>query len=438
MKKRNVFIVSAAAVALCLGSAVFALTKTKLNISRASVDGEWSHYSQTAPTATQKGTREYWVECGGGYQFSAPTEYGHITDKGTAVDTSGFAEDDDRWINFQYDEDHLALSEYAYGAVFYLITEGQEPSEQSWRTNYDENGYTCRLFSASEKNLFRIDLPRIDFTVYTKVTMKVTAPNWYNGNMMGPEPDQLTYHTVYGDNKTAGKIIFTLQNDGLHMYFNSMEYADTEAFSRVFTDSDIIHGLKPTYFYTEDLYDRDLVISNITLGTFTGKVDLLNLNADTTRMSAVNGDVKTIGSVDYSIINNEYATNETGLVVQGNANPGAAVITLPTFNFNSIEFGKVTFEFGVKNNGETMKWGTEDSLGTNSPTSQTDNNNGYVNWLFTYEGGEQATILNRYTSTTYTVTLSQEMLAGTAGIVISGGGASIYRVYLVTTMYWSL
>lgn len=83
--------------------------------------GEWHHYSAQDPSldirgkAFDKGTKEYWVECGGGYQFTEPAS-GTVIDKAGAPDTSEFVKDDDRWSYYcdihghSYDE--LGVCEY--------------------------------------------------------------------------------------------------------------------------------------------------------------------------------------------------------------------------------------------------------------------------------------------------------------------------------------
>lgn len=439
MKKKILLSSLLATATLAVVGAVVLSNSPELN-SKLFADGSavWHHYTQKAPTSSAKGVREYWVQCGGGYQFTAPEDV-TIIDKGSSPDTSEFAVDDPRYINFEYDEDHLSLAEYNYGAGMYCTNVSDF---KNWRATYLNDGFQCNLYSEGGTYLWRIDLPRIDYTRYPTVTMDLLAPNWYENNNMGPEADQLTYHTNFGGNKTEGKIKLTLRAAGLHMAVNSLEYASNLAFENTFTDSDIIHGLKSAYFYTEDLYDRYLNVENIALSTANTPEDIYSYAGDTTKLTVTNGTVSLPGSVDYSIINNGYGTNDTSLLVEGNANPGAAVITLPKIIFdNYTSAGKVTFKFGVRNNSEHMYFGSNDDnkvdLGTNSPTSQDDNNNGYVNWEMVITA-DSAYVHNTYADTNYPVVLTAGMRAGTESISIMGGGTSIYRRYLVTDFYWSL
>ena len=400
--------------------------------------GTWVHYAQKAPTSSADGIREYWVSCSTHeHQFTAPAE-GNIVNY-DVYDTTGFAVDDDRLIKYQYDEDHLPLSEYAYGAGMYCTNVSDF---KNWRITYGENNFNCNLYSEGGTYLWRIDLPRIDFTKYPTVTMDVKAPNWYENNNMGPEADQLTYHTNFGGNKTEGKIKLTLGPSGLHMEFNSLEYASTLAFERTFTDSDILHGLKSAYFFTEDLYDRYLNIENIVLSTVSSKTAIMHFNGDTTKLSTENA--KTVGTpntVDYEIINNDYGASDNSLAVVGNdTNTGSVAITMPAVNLNSyLSTGVITFTFGVRNNGERMYWGSGDGkvdLGNNDTGSQSNNYNGYVNWQLQITSSS-ARIYNVYQERFIDVTLSEAMLNGTAGMVISGGSDCRWRYYFVTDIYWS-
>ena len=60
-------------------------------------DGVWKHYARKEATKTEKGIREYWVNClTNEHVFTAPTT-GTI-EEGGAYKTEGFTETDDRWI----------------------------------------------------------------------------------------------------------------------------------------------------------------------------------------------------------------------------------------------------------------------------------------------------------------------------------------------------
>lgn len=398
-------------------------------------DCVYIHYPQYLPRTGEYGYKEFWY-CPVHHQYvMAEPASTHIVEA-TSSFSGEILSSDERFISLIYDENHLPLTEYSYGADQYLV---EEDDYKTWKVTYQENGFDCLLYSDSaRKLLWRIELPRIDYTRYPTVTMKVDAPNWYEKNMMGPEEDQLTYHTTYGGNKDKGKINLTLKSTGLYMEFVEMEHANYIAFTNTFTDANIINGLAPAYFYTEDLYDRHLIISNINISATRTPEDIYSYGADTSKLSVVNGDVKTTQSTDYSVIGNGYATNETSLIVDGNANPGAAVITLPAINLNQYtSLGTVSFKFGVKNNNEHMYFGSGDNkvdLGSNAPNSESSNNNGYVNWEMFITASE-AHIHNTYEDHDYTISLTTGMRNGTESIVISGGNTSIYRRYLVCDFY---
>ncbi len=94
-----------ALIAVCISSLVMCVTIALTMQSRFSFaqtlgsDGSvWHHYNRKEPTESEKGIKEYWVQCGGSYQFTAPS--GTIIDKGSNYNTSEFAPNDDRWITF--------------------------------------------------------------------------------------------------------------------------------------------------------------------------------------------------------------------------------------------------------------------------------------------------------------------------------------------------
>lgn len=94
-------------------------------------EGEWYHYKERAATPTLDGVREYWVKCGGGYQFTAPSTSA-ITDA-TGYDTTGFAEDDPRWIKYL---DDSKVMFYNLGAIGGAALDSSElPALNGYRTN---------------------------------------------------------------------------------------------------------------------------------------------------------------------------------------------------------------------------------------------------------------------------------------------------------------
>ena len=438
--KKNILFISLSSVAACaVAVGVFAaLNKSGRLLATATDGAQWVHYKRREATPSEMGIREYWVQCGGSYQFDAPL--GETPTEGVGYDTSEFDPLDDRYFPYMMDENYCDFTISNYGATQYSV---DKADQQNWKATFCEDEIHFVLWSeGTDFWLWRIDLPRIDYTRYPTVSMKVSSSNWYEANNMGPAADNLPYHTQFGGSK-EGHINLTLGPTGVYMEFTKMENASTEvAFSNTFTDPDIIHGLKPAYFYTQDKYERPLHLSEIDLSTTTSKTAVMHFGGDTSKLSAVAGTVKLPESADYSIKSNGYATNDTGLCVVGNdPNEGTAVITLPVCNFDSyLATGAVTFQFGVKNNNEPMYFGSGASkinLGRNSSSSQSSNNNGYVNWQMIVMDGV-AYVHNVNEDKNYIVELTAGMRNGTENIVISGGNDSIYRIYLVTDFYWEL
>lgn len=399
------------------------------------------HYPYTLPTTQNYGYQEFW-HCPIHDQYvlgpSAPEAY-QIFEAGSHF--SGLTPEDPRYIDNKFSPSHLPLTTYSYDAGMYCHTLGEFKNH---RVTYLENGYKNYLYSENnEFYIWRIDLPRIDFTKYSTVTMDVKAPDWYNLNKVGPEANELNYQTVYGGDKNTGKIKLYRKTTGLDMEFYNIEYSNQLWFTKTFTDTDIIEGRKSAYFYVEDKWDRYVNIENIILSTEKPlEATSFTYGGDTSKITAEYAEVKVPGSVDYGIINNGYGTNNNSLVIDSPDGVGQqnhpVVFTLPAFNFNQYtSYAQVEFNFGVRNNKEHMYFGSGDSkidLGQNSPTSESTNNNGYVNWTFVVTANN-AYVHNKYEDHDYEITLSNEVRAGTERIVLSGGKDSIYRRYFVTDYF---
>ena len=95
--------ISTLAVGAVVG--VAASKKSGFKANATPVEAEWHHYHAQAPSlnwqnkATNKGTKEYWVQCGGGYQFTVPDSDNKVYEPG-APDTSEFTADDERWVTY--------------------------------------------------------------------------------------------------------------------------------------------------------------------------------------------------------------------------------------------------------------------------------------------------------------------------------------------------
>lgn len=265
MKKKNkIFLIGAATVsacAICFGAAI-GLASSKQLLAGATGSGQWVHYSRREATPSQLGIREYWVECGGVYQFEAP-EGVTPTEKGSDYDLSGFVENDDRYFTYSLTDVYHDFNASLFGASMLKKSDGNY-DDVSYRIN--EKGDSYLHYSLyGDDDVFRINLPRIDYRVYSHVSMKLTCPDWYVNNYFGPEDDDLTYTTVYGGNKNQGKIELFYYDGSLLMKFYDPEYGNLW-FTKEYTDSDVINGLASPCFYVTNKWDRYLNLDNITLG----------------------------------------------------------------------------------------------------------------------------------------------------------------------------
>ena len=100
MKKQTILMCAlgvAAIAATAIGTGYSVSSKKDGVFFAGGDDGVWKHYARKEATATDKGIREYWVNClTNEHVFTAPNT-GTI-EEGGAYKTEGFAADDDRWI----------------------------------------------------------------------------------------------------------------------------------------------------------------------------------------------------------------------------------------------------------------------------------------------------------------------------------------------------
>lgn len=99
MKKQTILMCAlgvAAVAATAVGTGYSVSSKSGVFFAGGD-DGVWKHYARKEATKTEKGIREYWVNClTNEHVFTAPTT-GTI-EEGGAYKTEGFTETDDRWI----------------------------------------------------------------------------------------------------------------------------------------------------------------------------------------------------------------------------------------------------------------------------------------------------------------------------------------------------
>ena len=114
MKKRKLMLGLAVTGSAFL---TFCLLSTSNNLNAfflaSNNSGDWVHYAMKPATKTTRGVREYWIKCGGTYQFSQPT--GVTIREGTQYDTTGFNGDTDpRWVDYTGEKVYYDLSTSSY------------------------------------------------------------------------------------------------------------------------------------------------------------------------------------------------------------------------------------------------------------------------------------------------------------------------------------
>lgn len=253
-QKITISLLSTCLLAAGVGASVFINNQGGLFKVRGAGDKLYYHYNRRNPTPTVKGIREYWVDCSGaGYVFEEPDD-GDIVDKGSEYNLTQFTENDERYIPYSMDKYHTDLSVYGYGARL---------NESDFRVTYNNNEVSFNLWTET----FKVELPRINYTEYQHVSMKVVGPDWNANNLFGPTADDLSYKTVYGGNKDKGKIELSYYDGKVTMDFYDIEYGTSIWFTSVFTDTNIVNGLASAYFYVQNTWDRLLNISNFNLSS---------------------------------------------------------------------------------------------------------------------------------------------------------------------------
>ncbi|MBQ7995771.1 MAG: hypothetical protein IJ247_06150 [Bacilli bacterium] len=251
MKKRKILLFGACS-AVCLGVAAFAASSTPFLGRLLNADGNggvWHHYSAQNSTPVEFGTKEYWVQCGGGYQFTAP-EGVTIIDKEGAPDTSGFVENDDRW--------NQTLADYNLGGgtdadlVGAYFTNGDVTYDKvsSHFLSGTDVGYTHTILEYNPYDTFtwELGLPRFNFAVRnTLMKISFKTINWagqgrYALTEAGLEDDYVV------DNGITGQIYAKLVDGVLKVSFVS----GGNILTKSITDSDVINGKASITLYARN------------------------------------------------------------------------------------------------------------------------------------------------------------------------------------------
>lgn len=150
-----------------------------------------------------------------------------------------------------------------HGAEEHIVSD--PASEQTWILS---SGATTRTttsfqFKTFETNhTFKLGLPKIKYSSFTKVVMRVDANNWDENIFFGwtqADAEAHTYHTTYGGDKENGSIVVELV-EGVYQATLTLEYM---TITTDVTDADVLAGTKSLAFYQTSLHDRLMTISNL-------------------------------------------------------------------------------------------------------------------------------------------------------------------------------
>ena len=155
-------------------TSVFALNKGE--------SGVWVHYAEALPgtvQGTEKGIRNYYVQCGGDYQFEVPASYV----EGGAYDISEFAEDDPRYFTlnpntvdkFDYVHDLTRLSKWGDStlSISKEIKHGSDLGSLEYKIN-----------SAHDYDYLTLKAPYLtDITSYDYIHFYVYNPTEHNATI---------------------------------------------------------------------------------------------------------------------------------------------------------------------------------------------------------------------------------------------------------------
>ena len=123
-------------------------------------------------------------------------------------------------------------------------------------------------YKSYELDSFEWGLPRINYSLFTKVRMDMTLTVWHNGLAFGLSSDDVTHYYTEGadgnGNINNAKATFLMTYDGTKL--NVRFTAGNLSISRDITDSSVINGNDSVVFYQFSKYDRHADLTNITLG----------------------------------------------------------------------------------------------------------------------------------------------------------------------------
>ncbi len=258
--KKNLLVV--AALSTCaLG--VFAVTSASSSgtIFNAGSGAVWGHYTGKASTETERGVKEYWVNCdGSGYQFEAPSGVTPIEKGEAPTDFSGFTADDARWADLKEYDFSTKDSLVGAGASITQMSTGGDVSWMFGSNTLGKKEFSFKAYS-DEGGYFRWTFPRVNFNYYSTVTADITSTIWNEGFKIGFSADGGDAKTPETGVKDGGKLI--LEGKGGNVVSFKLTFAGI-TLEKEFTDADVYNGVSSPSVYAMANGDALLKITNWT------------------------------------------------------------------------------------------------------------------------------------------------------------------------------
>lgn len=251
MKKKVVAISISCSLMCCFMTTIFACLARSNNLNMfASGNSTWVHYSQRNPSYADFGIKEYWVECGGTYQMTAP-QTTSIVEGGNNPDTSEFLENDNRWnktllpYSFSQDDRNTVVDAKAYNA-----TSGED---QTW---WGQSFACLQVLGTDSLKYKQYDMqnfieyfPRINFYYYDEVTMDITLNIWKSnsgGIKLGFDENAFNNGTFLGTSTNTGTISFTRNGNGVDAV---LTYGGSTVLNETLMDPAILSGRESIKLY---------------------------------------------------------------------------------------------------------------------------------------------------------------------------------------------
>lgn len=147
-----------------------------------------------------------------------------------------------------------------YGAAVYSVEAQTEFADRITETSKNSIKYLLYHDNGVVKAAHKVMLPRIDFTKFGQVSVKVFFDEFLWDQQFGLTEDSLTNSsdTYVEPTSYNGKLTFTWKDGALQMKLAICG----KTFTQTITDADIINGNASAYFYLQAYYERYVTLSN--------------------------------------------------------------------------------------------------------------------------------------------------------------------------------